>query len=510
MNTIIKVFFVFIGLRFLKKNKDLSFNNLNFKKLDFSNYKLIRSFIFKKNFHEINSKYVNNFDFLNFSEILGGKIGISLSRQSIFGWHQLNKNKIFYPWSEDLTSKRLINMIYNYDFINSSSSTIEKKNLNKIILYHMHRVIFDFKRKRIDQISSYDLIASTLSLLILKKNYEKYISYINQVIDKQIDSFGMHKSYNLVEHAKFLNNLYELKNILLYFNTVVPNKIENKILIMNSTLNEYFHSDGTIPLFNGGNNNYTHIIQESINKENYMKSRDFVGIKNGIAFFSDKNKKLFFDVVQPNNNSISKNLSAGTLSIEFSCSGEKIISNCGASESSGKNPEYLRYSAAHSTIILQNTNISEIKEGNPHIKYPQSVTFELNNDDKKYVYEGSHNGYQRKFSKVVKRKVTNIKGSDILVGEDSILSITKNNLEVIYHIRFHLVSGIVFNFTNNRKNIILRTKFNNMWIFKSDVELIVEDSIIVDKNTTIETKQIVIKGITNKNKVIRKWSLEKI
>ena len=56
----------------------------------------------------------------------------------------------------------------------------------------------------------------------------------------------MHKSYNLVEHAKFLNNLYELKNILLYFNTKVPNKIENSILIMNSTLNEYFHSDGTI------------------------------------------------------------------------------------------------------------------------------------------------------------------------------------------------------------------------------------------------------------------------
>ena len=60
-------------------------------------------------------------------------------------------------------------MIYNYDFINSSSSIVEKKILNKIILYHMHRVLFDFKRKKIDQISSYDLIASTLTLLILKK-----------------------------------------------------------------------------------------------------------------------------------------------------------------------------------------------------------------------------------------------------------------------------------------------------------------------------------------------------
>ena len=65
---------------------------------------------------------------------------------------------------------------------------------------------------------------------------------------------------------------------------------------------------------------------------------------------------------------ISSNLSAGTLSLELSGFGEKIFTNCGASENFGKNPEYLRYSAAHSTIILQNTNISEIKEANPSHK----------------------------------------------------------------------------------------------------------------------------------------------
>ena len=56
---------------------------------------------------------------------------------------------------------------------------------------------------------------------------------------------------------------------------------------------------------------------------------------------------------------ISSNLSAGTLSIEISGFNEKIFTNCGAS-GFGK-IEYLKYSAAHSAIILQNTNISEIK-----------------------------------------------------------------------------------------------------------------------------------------------------
>ena len=168
---------------------------------------------------------------------------------------------------------------------------------------------------------------------------------------------------------------------------------------MTSILNEYFHVDGTLPLFNGSNNVYTKNIYKSLNKENYLKKREFSNTVNGIAFFSNKNKKVFFDVVQPNSDKISSNLSAGTLSIELSGFGEKIITNCGASESFGKNPEYLRYSAAHSTIILQNTNISEINEGNPHIKFPQSVVFRKEKNSQEEIFEGSHNGYLKNLIK---------------------------------------------------------------------------------------------------------------
>ena len=493
MKFIYTIIFIFILSKLSKKYKNLSFNDLNFKRLDFTNYKQIKLFIFKKNFYKLNNRNIHSFEFLNFSQNLGGKIGISLSRNSIFNWFKSNKNKIGYPWTEDLTSKRLINIIYNYDFINSSSTFEENKQLNKIIFFHIQRVIFSFKNKKIDEITSFDLIASILSYLILGKNTEKYINYINLILSKQLDYLGMHKSYNILEHAIFLNNLYELKNILLYFNKDIPNNIEENIIKMTSILNEYFHVDGSIPLFNGSNNNYTKTIYNSLNKEEYLRSREFSKSKNGIAFYSDKNKKLFFDVVQPSINQISNNMSASSLSFEFSCQGEKIISNCGASESSGKNP-----------------NISEIKELGPLLQPPQSVTFESNKIDGITVFEGSHNGYQKKFSKIVKRKLVLRDKLNKLEGEDTIISIKNISSRIIYHIRFHLVSGIVFNFTNNKKNIILRSKLNNMWLFKSDVELEVEDSIIVDNNTTIPTKQIVIKGFTNSQKLIRKWSLEKI
>ena len=38
--------------------------------------------------------------------------------------------------------------------------------------------------------------------------------YIKFIVDNQIDKLGMHKSYNLLEHSKFINNLNEIKNIL--------------------------------------------------------------------------------------------------------------------------------------------------------------------------------------------------------------------------------------------------------------------------------------------------------
>ena len=133
-----KLIFIFIIFK-IKSNKNLVYNDLNFRKIDYTNYNQVKSFIFKKNFYKNNNKNIHNFDFLNFSNKLGGKIGINLSKESIFGWFKINKNKLVFPWIEDLQSKRLINLLYNYEYINSSSTILEKKHLDLIIFFHLSK-----------------------------------------------------------------------------------------------------------------------------------------------------------------------------------------------------------------------------------------------------------------------------------------------------------------------------------------------------------------------------------
>ena len=168
------------------------------------------------------------------------------------------------------------------------------------------------------------------------------------------------------------------------------------------------------------------IAAETIN-EHFKEKKD-------LSIFEDKYKKIFLDAVQPTSSLHSRRLSAGTLALEFSCDNEKIITNCGALEKSTGNAAYLRYSAAHSTVILENTNISEIRENQPHIKYPQMVSLKQNMKDSKHSIELSHNGYIKNYKKIVKRKIYFEESKNYLTGEDSIISSTSKNKEIIYHI----------------------------------------------------------------------------
>jgi len=505
--------FLFIILLRLnpRKNQSGNFNDLNFKQSDFINYKIIKHYVLKSKFiYNLSIIDIHTFNFLIYFQTIGGKQGIELSKKNIFLWFKKYKYYNNFLWTEDYSSKRLINIIYNYDFICSISDKKEIGHINLIINFHIKRIMFESKRKKIQNISSYEILA--LALIECNKNNSniKTIKKLKELIELQIDENSMHKSYNILEHAKFLNNMIEIKNIFLFYSKKIPDNLNNNILAMTSLLKTYKHDDFSLPLFNGCNNNHNQAVQKIFEKEQFLKIKPLTKFKNGIAVYKDSNKTLFFDVVQPTKFGFHKDLSAGSLAIEISSEGEKLITNCGGTEGSGKNPAYLKYSAAHSTTIINNTNISEIKEGGINKTFPKEVFFESKDDDENITLSGSHNGYLRNYKKICKRQLVINKKRNLFKGEDTIMS-TKSNIEkTVYHVRFHLMPEVSTTVTENKKNIIIRTKKNNIWMFKSNKEIIIENSIYVKKDMAIQSSQIVISGITSslKNKI--QWSLEKV
>ena len=502
------LFFLRLGL--IKKNYK-NFKDLNFKQNDFINYKVIKYYILKDNFvNNINTPEIHTFNFLWFYQKLGGKNGMELSKKNIFLWFKKFKYNKNFTWTTDHASKRFINLVYSYDFICSISNQKEITQINKILNFHIKRINFEINLKQPRDISSSDVLALVLiecCKVSLNKNINKKIE---NLISIQIDENSMHKSYNILEHAKFLNNLIEIRNIFLFFNIEASQILKNNILAMSSVLKTYQHTDTSLPLFNGCNNNHNNAIEKILEKEQFVKTQTFTKLKNGIAVYKDLKKILFFDVVQPSTFAIHKDLGAGSLAIEISAYGEKIITNCGGSEVGGKNPAYLKYSAAHSTIILDNTNVSEIKEFGFSKDFVKKVNFETKNDGNSLFLSGTHNGYLMNYKKICKRTLSISKNRELLKGEDTIISTQSIIKKNVFHIRFHLMPEISTTITENKKNVIIKTKKNNIWMFRSNKEMLIEKSIFVRDDIANETKQIVISGITSALNTKVEWSLEKI
>jgi uncharacterized heparinase superfamily protein len=176
----------------------------------------------------------------------------------------------------------------------------------------------------------------------------------------------------------------------------------------------------------------------------------------------------------------------------------------------GKNPAYLKYSAAHSTIVLDNTNISEIKENSFSRNFIKKVNLETKDDDNLLTLSGTHNGYLTNYKKICKRTLFISKDKELLKGEDTIISAKSIIEKNVYHVRFHLMPEVSTTITESKKNIIIRTKKNNIWMFRSDNEMEIEKSIFVKNDIASETTQIVISGITSKLNTKIEWSLEKV
>lgn len=510
INKLLKIIFLLYISIIPKKNKFGNLENLNFRKTDFTNYKKIKLIIFSANFIQNNLEpSIFNFDFLNYAMKIGGKKGIEIAKKNVILWQKINNFKVGKIWEPEVTANRLLNLIYNFEYINSLSSQEEEAKLKKIISLHISRFNFDLYLKKNNELSLLELKAHILTSILLNKKKINYEKKFNKIIENQLDTLSMHKSYNLLQHSIFINQISEIISIFLRHNVTIPKIFFSTKLKMVTILSQFFHKDGTIALFNGSHNNYLKEMLNVLKEENNIIKIEYPKDKNGLFFFEDKNKKIFFDVIQPSKSSVSKNLSASTLSFEFSSNNEKIITNCGALEKLGGNASYLRYTAAHSDVILKNTNISEIREDQPHLEFPQIVQFRKNDSNGWIVCEGSHNGYLNNYKKIIKRTISFKENEDSIYGEDHIISSIPKNKDIVFHIRFHIMPDINITETNKKQFIILQTKNKTIWTFKASAELVLEESIFVDKGDTSKTNQIVIKGITKNNREIIKWSLSK-
>jgi uncharacterized heparinase superfamily protein len=194
---------------------------------------------------------------------------------------------------------------------------------------------------------------------------------------------------------------------------------------------------------------------------------------------------------------------ASTLAFEMSDGAQRLVINCG-----GPAPlptglpsdlvEGLRTTAAHSTLVISDTNSTAIMPDGSLGKGAEDVTVERSEDNDCSRLEATHDGYVRGFGLVHKRSLMLGNDGKELRGADQMTPKGRRKIRdaVPYAIRFHLAPGVEPTITADGMGAILRSPGAPPWNFRCrGANLGIEESLMIDgRGQTVATTQMVIQG----------------
>ncbi len=334
-------FFLFFKL----KSNQKSFNSLrDFTKIKYEeeNNNFYSRIILDPNFYDKKiTDNKNKVDYtLNWLFLAKSRGGINLikrTRNHIINWKKYFYNDIA-AWKIEIIAQRLNSLISNYDFYGLNAEKKTKTIFQILILKNYLILSFLFKFQKNKNELNIKIIKTFLQLNFIFniKNIPKILILINNQLSTQVNSDGFHRSMDPVTQAEFINCLYEINDMLLFFGLEKNKKIIETINEMQSVLQNMFHRDGSIPLFNGANNSYKNFLHKIVSLSGDIKNKKLSLVNNGLISLDIKKMKVFFDATKPDNKNINKNLHSGTLGFEMSYEDEKIITNCGSVKDSIK------------------------------------------------------------------------------------------------------------------------------------------------------------------------------
>jgi uncharacterized heparinase superfamily protein len=209
------------------------------------------------------------------------------------------------------------------------------------------------------------------------------------------------------------------------------------------------------------------------------------------------------DAAPPPPQRVAAHGSASTLAFEMSDGDQRLVVNCGGpgplpTELPPELVQALRTTAAHSTLVLSDTNSTNIQTDGSLGKGVEDVTIDRSDDNDASRLEASHDGYVRAFGLVHKRSIMLGNDGKEMRGADQLTARGRRKIResVPYAVRFHLAPGVEATTTADGMGAILRSRGAPPWNFRCRGGMLTtEESLWIDgRGHPQGTTQIVVVG----------------
>ncbi|WP_174242010.1 heparinase II/III family protein [Teichococcus oryzae] len=308
-----------------------------------------------------------------------------------------------------------------------------------------------------------------------------------QEIERQILPDGAHVERSPAQLLLAVQDLIEIRNLLHGAGLEAPPHLGLALDRAAPALRLFRHGDGGLALFNGTRDFGASLVDLVLTQGQARGRAPLILAEAGFQRLQAGRTLVIADCGPPPGARVAAGPAglprgadrfhhAGTLSFEMSVGRDRLITNCGAATAdAGPWRDALRASAAHSTLVLADTNSSELREDGLG-RRPEAVEAERQEANGAQWLDASHDGYRRGFGALHRRRLYLSESGDDLRGEDAVEG---ENLPG-FTLRFHLHPGVVASLQEAESAVLLRLPSGASWRFRCrDVALALEDSVFM-------------------------------
>jgi uncharacterized heparinase superfamily protein len=297
--------------------------------------------------------------------------------------------------------------------------------------------------------------------------------------------------------------LVDLRESLLAAGLAQPTKLEAAIERMARMLRFFRHQDGKLALFNGSLEGDARAIDRVLQRSGIKTAAPLSAPESGFERLAAARTLVIFNGGAPPPPTFDRHAHAGQLSFELSVGRDRVVVNCGAAPPGEKAWSMAaRATAAHSTLVVDDTNSAELKPEGGMARRPRRLEAGREDGDGASWVSACHDGYAPNFGLVHRRRLflspdgTDLRGEDVLNGTH----------RGQFAVRFHLHPEVQVSLIQNGGAALLRTATGVPWrLHVGGGRLELAQTVYLGQGKVRRSEQLVISGAVVDGATI-KWA----
>lgn len=351
------------------------------------------------------------------------------------------------------------------------------------------------------------LIAGMIAFGYGEKRIVRALRAVQQELPLQILPDGGHRSRSPSVQLDVLRDLVDTRAALRAGHIEIPGALQDTIDRMAPMLRFFRHGDRKLALFNNSIEEDGILVDLVLTRSETKGRAPMQAPHSGYQRMQAGHSLVLIDIGKPPPHGFDETAHASPLAFEMSQGRERIIVNCGGYRGAHRTwRQVARSTAAHSVLVLADTNSVEIADDGTLGKAPATIRCERAEEEGAQWMAISHDGYRQRFGIIYGRELYLSADGDDLRGEDKLTG----RSGTAFAVRFHLHPSVEPRLVQDGSAVLLRLPSGLVWRLRATgAELSLAESIYLGSGELKKTQQIVLSGTTDANGASVRWALRR-